>query len=346
MALKVGIVRDGRFLLHQTGSEHPDRPARLKAVYRMLDKDFTEGLTFIEPEPATLEHLELVHTPAYIGKILATAEREATNLAPDTPVSSQSYLAAWLAAGGCVKALQGLISGRYDACFSLSRPPGHHAFPDRAGGFCIFNNIGIAARYALERQGLQRVLIADWDIHHGNAVQELFYDSKEVLYLSTHYLGWYPHTGDWDETGVGAGLGYTVNIPIPKDIGDEDIVYLYRSVLGPIFRKYRPELVLVAAGFDGHFRDPVGRTRLTERAYMWLTALLIELRDAVRSPPILFCLEGGYDPGALTACVREVLRVLTFTGRRTRVPTTATPRGVELVKKVLEVHANRHVWAQ
>lgn len=346
MLLKVGVVRDDKYLIHQTGLVHPERPGRLKAIYRMLDKDFSQGLTYIQPESATLEQLELVHSPDYIRKILRTSEREFTNLAPDTPVCSESYLSAWLAVGGCIKGLQSLFSGRCDACFCLVRPPGHHALRDRAGGFCIFNNLGVAAKYAIEFHGVRRVLIVDWDIHHGNGLQNLFFDKSEILYFSSHYTGWYPHTGHWHETGSGSGLGYTINLPVPKDIEDNDIVYLYWKVLGPVIKEYKPELILVAAGFDAHHRDPIGRTRLTERAFRWLTELLIELRDAVRSPPLLFSLEGGYDLAALTTCVKEVLSVLTFSGRRERVPVSVTPKALELAETAFEVHHKYKIWVE
>ncbi|HMK35257.1 MAG TPA: histone deacetylase [Desulfomonilaceae bacterium] len=344
MTLKVGIVRDDRYLLHQTGLDHPERPGRLKAVYRMLDKEFTQGLVSIEPDLATLEQLELVHTPTYIRKILRTSERELTNLASDTPVGPESYVSAWLAVGGCIRGLQSLMSGRCDVCFCLVRPPGHHALRDRAGGFCIFNNLGVAARYALERYGLRRILIIDWDIHHGNGLQSLFYEENQVMYFSSHYIGWYPHTGNWDETGSGSGLGYTINLPVTKDIDDGDIIYLYWKVLGSVMKSYRPELILVAAGFDGHYRDPVGRTRITEKAYRVLTELLLELRGAVRSPPILFSLEGGYDVAALTSCVKEVMGALTFVGRRQRVPVSVSPRGIELAEKAVDIHRKYRVW--
>jgi acetoin utilization deacetylase AcuC-like enzyme len=276
---------------------------------------------------------------------LRTSEREFTNLAQDTPAGSQSYLAAWLAVGGCIRGLQALLAGRCDACFALIRPPGHHALPDKSGGFCIFNNLGITAKYAIERYGFRRILIIDWDMHHGHGLQDLFWDMKEVMYLSSHYLGWYPHSGDWENVGAGEGLGYTVNIPVPKDIGDVDLLYLYWKVLSPVIRRYRPELILVAAGFDGHERDPIGRTRLTEKAFRWLTELLIDLRDAVRPPPLLFTLEGGFDVGALASCVREVLDVLSTKGRRERVPISLSPKGMEIFEKLEAVHKKYHVWA-
>jgi acetoin utilization deacetylase AcuC-like enzyme len=346
MKLKVGIVRDERFLVHQTGLVHPERPGRLKAIYRMLDTELNDRLVSIEPQLATLEDLELVHTPTYIKKILRTAEREFTNLTPDTPVSAQSCLAAWLAVGGCIRAVNALLSGRCDACFCLIRPPGHHALKDRAGGFCIFNNVAVAARHAIERHGLQRTLIIDWDVHHGNGIQDQFYEEREVLYVSTHYMGWYPQTGDWEEVGAGQGVGYTVNIPIPKEIEDPDIVYVYWKVLGPIMRSFRPELILVAAGFDAHHRDPIGRTKLTKAAYRRLTEMLIELRDPVSAPPLLFILEGGYDVSALVACVREVLIALTWEDRRANVPVAMTARGAELVARAEHIHKKFKVWAE
>jgi acetoin utilization deacetylase AcuC-like enzyme len=310
----------------------------------MLEKDFPEGLISIPAAPATLEQLELVHTPTYITKVLRTAEREFTSLASDTPVGSQSYLAAWLAAGGCIKALQALVAGRCDACFALVRPPGAHAQSDAASGFCVFNNLAITAQYALRRYGFQRVLLIDWDVHHGNALQELFYDSDRVMYVSSHYTGWYPHSGELADVGVGQGVGYTINMPVPKEIEDGEILFLYWKVLTQVIKRYRPELILVAAGFDAHERDPIGRTKLTEKAYRWLTELIIELRDAVRSPPMLFALEGGFDVAALASCVREVMEVLTFQGRRARVPVSRSQRGMELFEQVEQAHKKFKVW--
>ncbi len=346
MTLKVAVVRDERYLLHQTGLVHPERPGRLRGIYRMLDKEFSDGLIQIKPEPATLEHLEFVHTPGYIRKILKTSEREFTNLAPDTPAGSQSYLAAWLAVGGCIKGLQALLARRCDVCFCLVRPPGHHAQPDRAGGFCIFNNLAVAAKYAIERHGFRRILIVDWDIHHGNGIQDIFFEDDSVLYFSTHYMGWYPHTGDWEESGSGPGLGYTINVPVPKDITDQDFIFLYYKILGPIMKSYKPQLILVSAGFDGHQRDPIGRTKLTEQAFRWITELILEFRDAVKSPPLLFSLEGGYDVGALSSCIREVLSVLTWKGRRPRVPLLLSPRGNDLVEKAQAAHRRHGVWVE
>jgi acetoin utilization deacetylase AcuC-like enzyme len=344
MGLKIGIVRDERCLEHKTGHIHPDQPKRLRAIYRMLDTDFRSGLINIEAELASLEQLELVHTPIYIEKVLKTADHSFTSLAPDTPASAKTYLSAWLAVGGCIKALDALISGQCDVCFSLLRPPGHHALPDRAGGFCILNNLGIATRYALKQYGFQRILIIDWDIHHGNGLQDLFYGEREVLYFSSHDTLLYPYTGDWTETGKGRGEGYTINLPIPRELEDEEILHLYVEILGPVFRQFRPELILLGAGFDAHYQDPIGRSQLTENAFRWLTYLLIDLRAEVNCPPMLFALEGGYSPRALASSVREVLKALSTEKNQKNLSAEVTQRAAILVKKARRIHSRYGVW--
>ncbi len=344
---QIGVVRDERFFEHKTGHIHPEHAKRLKAIYRMLDTDFPgDSLIYIEPEPVSLEYLELVHTPLYIEKVLKTADHNFTSLAPDTPASAKTYLAAWLAVGGCVTGLEALISGLCDVCFSLGRPPGHHALADRAGGFCVFNNLGVTARYAMKQHGFQRILIIDWDIHHGNGLQDLFYEEKEVLYFSTHDTLLYPYTGDWEETGKGDGKGYTINIPVPRELEDNEILYLYREILGPVIRQYHPELILVSAGFDAHHHDPIGRSRLTEQAFRWLTCLLLDLRAEVGDPPLLFALEGGYHPRSLACSVKAVLKALTENVCRENFPVEKTGRVEKIIKKARKTHAKHNMWTK
>lgn len=341
----VGIVRDDRYLEHKTGLVHLEHPQRLQTVYRMLDTEFSGPVLNIKAEPAGMDQLELFHTPAHIEKVLKTAEQEFTHLAPDTPVSAKSYLAAWLAVGGCLRALQALLEGRCHAAFALVRPPGHHALPDRATGFCIFNNLAVAARQALKVYGLRRILVVDWDVHHGNGIQDGFYGEKEVLYFSSHYLMNFPHTGDWEETGAGPGLGYNINLPLPKRTTDEEILHCYRTVLTPVFQRYRPELVMVAAGFDAHQADPLGRMSLTEKGFGWLTSLLLKLSEENGRPPMLLSLEGGYNVKALAASVHAVLDVLAGNGSSSELPETITPRGAELAERAVRTHAPYGVWA-
>jgi acetoin utilization deacetylase AcuC-like enzyme len=347
--VKIAVVRDQRFLKHKTGHMHPENPARLKAVYRLLDREFTKGLIHLTPEPATLEQLELVHTPVYIEKVMRTADHEFTSLASQTPASAETYLAAWLAVGGCIAGIDALMSRSCDVCLCLVRPPGHHALRDRAAGFCVFNNLGIATRYALQRYGLKRVLIIDWDVHHGNGIQDIFDTEKSVFYFSTHDLGLYPFSGDWTETGRNGGEGYTLNIPLPVEIGDEDLVHVYGQVLEPLFRGYRPQLILISAGFDAHRLDPIGRCRLSTAVYGRLTRTILTLSKNPSTshlrPPLLFSLEGGYEPLTLAHCIREVLTALKTPELPEPAPAVQTPLGAQLVEKARRIHHPYGVWA-
>jgi acetoin utilization deacetylase AcuC-like enzyme len=340
---RVAAVRDRRFLDHQTGLMHPENPARLRAIYDLIEAEYQGRLIDLPAGPADLATIELVHTPAYIELVLKTADQEFTRLAPDTPMSSRSYLAAFLAVGACVGGLEAMLDGRCDACFALVRPPGHHALPDRAGGFCIFNNLGVTARHALQQKGLDRVLIVDWDVHHGHGIQDLFYDTPEVLYFSTHYPVLYPQTGDFTEIGSGDGAGYTINVPVPKLFSDADALHLYREILTPAVEAFRPEAILVAAGFDAHRDDPIGRTGLTRLGFGWLTALMMDLAKRAGGVPLLLALEGGYNVSAVKKSADEVLRTL-IGDRPEGAPVVATELGAELVERARTVHRQYGLW--
>ncbi|MCU0600920.1 MAG: histone deacetylase [Desulfobacterales bacterium] len=339
MGLKVGIARDERFLEHKTGHFHPEHPNRLTSIYRMIDQEFSGRVIDFKPEPASLEHIERVHTPGHIRQMLKTAELRLTSLAPDTPVSATSYLAAWLAVGACLKGVDCLIGRECDAFFALVRPPGHHALPDRAGGFCLFNNIAIAALYAIEKYKLERILVIDWDIHHGNGIHDFFYEDRRVLYLSTHDLMLYPYSGEIDQTGKGTGEGYTINIPLDRSFSDDDAIYLYQEILTPLIRNYKPQLIMIAAGFDAHADDPIGRSRLTEKTYAGITALLVRLRNTYGPFPLLFSLEGGYDQRSLTQSVKAVLAELINEHETESNASTPSQDAIALVKSVQATHA-------
>jgi acetoin utilization deacetylase AcuC-like enzyme len=348
MGLKVGITRDERFLEHKTGHFHPEHPNRLEAIYRMLDRQFMDRhfmdrLISIPPEPATLEQMERIHSPAYIKRILKTADQRITSLAPDTPISADSYMAAWLAAGSCVKGIDSLMSGVCDAFFALVRPPGHHAEPARASGFCLFNNIAIAAKYALDRYDLCRILVIDWDIHHGNGIHDIFYDSPEVLYFSTHDPLLFPYSGEIAQTGGDRAKGYTVNVPIPRELTDEDMIFLYREILQPLIKGYQPQLIMVAAGFDAHIDDPIGRSRLTEATFQGITGLLMTLRHSAGDPPLFFSLEGGYNPRALADSVQAVLTEL-VEGPTASPELSPSETVLDLVAQVQSIHATYGVF--
>lgn len=339
-----GIVRDDRYLEHMPGHTHPEHPSRLRTIHEMLDRDSPGDLVTIPAEPATLEALELVHTPNYVKKVLKTAEQKFTSLTPDTPACARSYLSAWLAAGGCLRGLDALMAEQIEACFCLVRPPGHHAQADRAGGFCFFNNLGITARYAAQKYGLRRILILDWDIHQGNGLSEIFYSDPGVLYFSTHDLLLYPYSGELEEVGLGAGAGHTVNIPLSRTFEDADILYIYQETLSPVIRRFRPELILVAAGFDAHSEDPIGRSRMSTQGFVRLTQLLLSLLPEAESPPLLLSLEGGYHPRSLTECVREVLATLLAPKEEGTVPDRICFEAEALVGKVREIHKPFKVW--
>jgi acetoin utilization deacetylase AcuC-like enzyme len=196
----------------------------------------------------------------------------------------------------------------------------------------------------MNEHGLRRILIIDWDTHHGNGLNDLFYGEKEVLYFSSHDIGLYPYGGDWEETGEKEGQGYTINLPVPRELEDQEFLYLYHEILGPLFGRYNPELILIAAGFDAHQDDPVGRSRLTEKAFKGVTRLILELSAEIEHPPILFALEGGYDPSALSRSVNGVLEVLTYTHHEGRYAGEETERIRDLLEKAHRIHAKFGVW--
>jgi acetoin utilization deacetylase AcuC-like enzyme len=290
---------------------HPESPERLVVIDRMLsDFPLKDGLADLPPRDATFEELAWIHDQDYIRRIEQTQERSFTVLDPDTSATSDSYAAALRAAGGTMAAVEAVLSGSYPAAFALVRPPGHHAEADRAMGFCLFNNVAIAAMYALRRRDLKRVLIVDWDVHHGNGTMHSFYETDEVLYFSVHQYPHYPGTGRIDEIGQGAGQGYTVNVPLYGGQGDADYLCLFRELLLPVAREYAPQLILVSAGFDTHRNDPLAGMQLSSDAYGRMAAILQELSEECCPGRLVFTLEGGYDHAALSEGVAAVLSSL------------------------------------
>jgi len=297
---QTAIFRSPLFLEHMKGFTHIESAHRLEVLYEELDRpEVGEKFLFPPFEPAPKHLLELVHTPAYVRKITATAGKAQVTLDPDTETSPLSFAAASLAAGAAVEACRLLMAGSIKNAFCLVRPPGHHAEADRAMGFCLFNNVAVAARYALGELGLQRVLIVDWDLHHGNGTQHSFYDTDRVLYFSTHQYPHYPGTGSAYEIGQGKGEGYTVNVPLPA--GQENLAYasIFNEILAPIARQYRPELILLSAGFDIHREDPLGGMRVTGPGFSYMTKVLMDLAAELCDHRLLACLEGGYSPDGL-----------------------------------------------
>jgi len=294
---KTAVFMDPLFLKHDPGFDHPESPERLKEVYKILE---TKGLrdSFLKPQcsPASHEMICLNHSAALVQRVAETAGKTFDFLDPDTKTSPESYAAACLAAGALIQGVDLLMAGEIDNGFGLVRPPGHHAESGRSMGFCLFNNVAIAARYATEILGLERVMIIDWDLHHGNGTQHSFYESDRVLYLSTHQYPYYPGTGSLRETGKGKGEGFTVNIPLPGYQGDGDYATIFDDLVLPVGRQYNPQLILVSAGFDIYRGDPLGAMEVTAQGFAYMTRILVRLAEEVCQGRLLVTLEGGYHP--------------------------------------------------
>lgn len=308
MSRKTGIVKDKRYMRHFAGFAHPESPERLAAIYEMLDNPgMSWKFTEIEPREATHEEIESVHSSSYINHVAGTAGKDSVMLDPDTATSPETYHVAKLAAGGVCNSIDNVISGDVDNAFAFVRPPGHHAEHDAAAGFCIFNNIAIGAMHAVLRHNMKRILIADWDLHHGNGTQHLFYTDPRVLYFSTHQYPYYPGTGGVDEIGRGPGEGYTVNVPLSGGAGDGDYVKIFRKILAPVALEFKPELVLLSAGFDIYYQDPLGSMRVTPNGFAALARILMNIADSCCRGRFVAVLEGGYHVQGLTKSVKAVL---------------------------------------
>ena len=303
-----GLVFHENYLLHETGG-HPERKERLMSIMDYLHEEAVlTQLAMVEAREATLQEVALNHDPDYIEEIRRFCGRGGGHLDPDTVVCRDSYKAALWAVGGALAAVDAVLEGGLSSVFCAVRPPGHHALRNRAMGFCIFNNVAVAARYAREK-GVERVLIVDWDAHHGNGTQVAFYDDPSVFYFSTHQWPLYPGTGRAEERGVGAGLGYTLNCPLPPGSGDEDFFRVYDQEFLPVALEYRPELILVSAGYDAHELDPLTSLELTTQGYGRLAYRVARLAQEVRAP-VVALLEGGYSLSALARSVAATIEAL------------------------------------
>ena len=304
--MTTGLVYDQWFLTHTAPYDHPENPERLEAIWRKLKHEgLSEACRRVPAREATREELAQVHTQHHIEAIEATANDDFSQLDPDTYTSRHSALAAKLAAGGLVDLAAEVAAGRLDNGYALLRPPGHHAEADRAMGFCLFNNVAVAAR-ALRATGVARILVVDWDLHHGNGTQHAFREDPSILYFSMHQYPFYPGTGGIEEIGGGAGRGYTVNVPWPGGMGDAEYLAAFDRVLLPIARSFAPDLVLVSAGFDAAEGDPLGSMRVSPAGYAGMTKRLL----TVAGGRVVLALEGGYNLDAIARSTAACLRVL------------------------------------
>lgn len=292
--MTTGYVYDPIYLEHNL-RDHPENAQRLERVLEVLEETgLLDRLVQVAPRPATEDQLAEVHTVEHIERVREVAQRGGGHLDPDTYVNPRSYEAACIAAGGLLAALDGIAEGEIENAFALVRPPGHHATPSRGMGFCLFNNVAVAARYALAELGMERVFIADFDVHHGNGTQDIFERDPQVFYFSTHEYPFYPGTGSWEEMGLGEGEGTVLDVPLPAGVGDEGYARVYEELTWPLVRRFQPDLILVSAGYDAHWQDPLAMMLLSLEGYADMARQLVAMATEMCQGRILFALEGGY----------------------------------------------------
>ncbi len=308
--MSTGYVFDEIFTKHDFPG-HPENAYRLVRVMAYLEEQgILAQLTQVPSRPARREELLRCHRPAHIELVEAVCKKGGGMLDPDTYTNEFSYEAALHAAGGLIDLTHAVIDGNLESGFALVRPPGHHAVPERAMGFCLFGNVAIAARAALADKGLERVAIIDFDVHHGNGTQAILDDDPSVLFVSSHQYPFYPGTGSVNDIGTGHARGTKVNLPMMAKTDDEGFQRLYSEIVFPILRRFQPELILVSIGFDAHWKDPLANIDLSLTGYNWLIENLIALADEFCQGRIVFTLEGGYDVEVLAPGVGNVFRAL------------------------------------
>ena len=304
------IVADPRYLDHRAPCFHPENEGRLEAIHSMLEGPGMSGrFARVEPRRADDADLALNHDPDYIRTVDSTLGHT-THLDGDTYISPDSAEIARLAAGGLLELVDRVNSGEFANGFALVRPPGHHAESNRGMGFCIYNNVAVAARHLVERAGLERVAIVDWDLHHGNGTQHAFYGESRILYCSSHQFPYYPGTGHMSEIGSGDGAGFTVNVPLGIGHGDPEYLAIFRDIFVPVLEEYAPQFLLVSAGFDIYREDPLGGMGVTEEGFVGMAGALRDVAETCCAGKLVFTLEGGYHIEGQASSVRAVLDLL------------------------------------
>ena len=341
--MKAGFVYDAVYLKHDTG-QHIENAERLEAIISRIEQShLRQQLTPVKPRAASIEELSLVHHKQYIAHIQEVAQKGGGWLDPDTVMSSDSYEAAVYAAGGVIRATEAVMNGEVDSAFALVRPPGHHATPQRAMGFCLFNNLAIAAKYALAKYRLERIAIIDFDVHHGNGSQETFYDNPQVLYTSTHQYPFYPGTGSIEETGRGQAKGTTLNIPLRAGCGDNEYLEVFEQIIIPAVRRFKPLFILVSAGYDTHWADRMAMMQVTTTGFAQMIKIIKQLADELCGSRLILSLEGGYNLTALATSVNATFNVL-LGNNNIEDPLGQPPHPLEalsitpLIKSIKEIH--------
>ena len=311
--MRTGLIYHPDFLKHDTG-HHPENKLRLIKTVEYLDKiDLLNKLENISFEPANENDLKLIHSPEQIVTVKNACSENTAFLDPDTSVSAKSYEISLLAVGGTLKAVHQVAKNKNKNAFCLIRPPGHHSTPSHSMGFCLFNNAAIAVRYLQKRLNHQRILIIDWDAHHGNGTQEAFYDDPTVLYFSTHHYPFYPGTGSSEEKGEKEGFGYNINVPLSSGSGDKEYISAFDQILKPAAEKFKPDFTLISAGFDAHMDDPLGGMAVTDKGFKILTEITMDIANKYCNNKIVSILEGGYNIRTLPKTIAAHLEILTQT---------------------------------
>jgi acetoin utilization deacetylase AcuC-like enzyme len=324
--MKTGVVCDGRYADHDMGAYHVESPQRILALNRMLETAPPAPFLPIEPRQASEAELEWVHERGYVAFVRSTAGRKRVVLDPDTSAGPKTYETARLAAGGVMSAVDSVMEGRVANALALVRPPGHHAEAGYGKGFCIFNNVAVGAEYLVRRRGMKRVLVADFDVHHGNGTQHHFYDRDDVLYFSTHRVPFYPGTGRASEIGQGPGRGFNLNVPLTTaGVGDAEYIFLYGKVLAAVASRYRPEFILVSSGFDIGAGDPLGGMSVSGAGFGALAAAFRSMAEAACGGRLVYVLEGGYNLRTLLEGVGETLMALSAEAPSPAAEAAATP---------------------
>ncbi len=324
--MRTGILKDGRFANHHMEPGHVESPERIIALNRMVEEGIRFPFLTLRPRAASEKEIALIHDPSYVRLVKSTAGRERVVLDPDTSTSELTWETALLAAGGCLQAADLILEGKVRNALALVRPPGHHAEINAARGFCIFNNIAIAGEHLIRERGLKRVLIADFDLHHGNGTQHAFYDRADVLFFSTHQYPFYPGSGHWSEVGEGSGEGFTFNVPLEPGKTDGDFAFIFERLLAPAAREFKPDFMLVSAGFDIYGGDPLGGMDVTASGFGAVAAILTDLADELCDGRLLFVLEGGYNLLGLKEGVKAVIEQIAQAARRPAVAAEASPQ--------------------
>jgi acetoin utilization deacetylase AcuC-like enzyme len=311
-AAGTAFVYDPIYLEHLTGTRHPEGPQRLSSIVTLLEETgLLETLLPLKPRTDVEQWITSVHDKDYVSHVRELCGAGAKQLdTGDTPICSDSYEVGCAAVGGVLAAVDAVMEGRARNAFCAVRPPGHHATPTRGMGFCIFNNVAIAARYIQKHHNLKRVLIVDWDVHHGNGTQETFYRDGAVLYFSTHQYPFYPGTGSAEERGDGAGRGFIINVPLAAETSEEEFIRVYKEKLQPEALRFRPDFVLISAGFDAHRDDLLGSLQMTEEGFAKVTRLVKEIAQECCQGRLVSVLEGGYNLKALARSVEAHIRAL------------------------------------